>query len=371
MGICHSYTPDGRCVSLLKVLLTNTCIYDCAYCINRRSSDVERASFEPEELVQLTMDFYRRNYIEGLFLSSGVVKNPDETMGRMLKVVRTLRERERFSGYIHVKAVAGASAQLVSDAGRVADRVSVNVELPTEADLGRLAPEKRSEQIEHLMSNLREGIDAGKERTHSGRRQLFSPAGQSTQMIIGATPSSDRAVLDRAAGLYRTYALRRVYYSAFSPIPFADPNLPAKSPPLVREHRLYQADWLLRHYGFSVEEVTPDSQPNLELDIDPKLAWALLNREYFPVDLTNAPREQLLRVPGLGVRNVDRILELRRHAPITLDALRRLRVSMRLAQPFVITADRNVVPSKWLEHKYLRQLVAPPKQLALFGPTTE
>jgi len=370
MGICHSYTPDGRCVSLLKILLTNRCTFDCSYCINRRSSDVERATFEVDEVVRLTMEFYRRNYIEGLFLSSGVLKNPDHTMERMVEVARRLRHSEGFCGYIHLKAVAGASGALVEQAGRVADRVSVNIELPTPADLGSLAPEKRVPEIHDSMGTLKGRIDEAEHARATARRAnppAFAPAGQSTQMIIGATPSADRDVLQTADGLYRRFALRRVYYSAYSPIPFADPLLPTKASPLVREHRLYQADWLLRFYGFGLDEITPHDAPQLDLQIDPKLAWALANRARFPVDLRTASREELLRVPGLGTRSVQRILASRGHAPITLDALARLRVPLRKVLPFVLTADPNPRPARLLDAASLRQHVIGATQLPLFA----
>lgn len=369
MGICHSYTPDGRCISLLKVLLTNVCVYDCAYCINRRSSDVERATFEPEELVRLTMDFYRRNYIEGLFLSSGIRKSADDTLLRMIEVARLLRERESFGGYIHLKAVAGASEALAQRAGLYADRVSVNIELPKDTDLQRLAPEKRSSQIEGSMSAIRSAIDESRSSRRRARAKppRVAPAGQSTQMIIGATPAQDRDVLHTASRLYAHHRLRRVYYSAFSPIPHASLALPTKPAPLVREHRLYQADWLLRFYGFDVDEVTPSSAPALDLDIDPKLAWALAHRERFPVHLDTAPREMLLRVPGLGVRSVQRILSMRRQHKVTLESLRALRVPLRKVSPFIVTSDAHHGASQLLDRQDLRRRLLPATQLPLFG----
>ena len=351
MGICHSYTPDGRCVSLLKILLTNVCIYDCQYCINRISSEVRRARFTVEEVVALTLDFYRRNYIEGLFLSSGVIKSPDFTMEELIRVARTLRETHRFGGYIHLKAVAGCSAELIDQAGRWADRLSANIELPTPADLSRLAPEKRAEDIDRAMGRIAEGIEAAKDHKEEtatendastrGTRPVFAPAGQSTQMIVGATDASDASILSTASRLYDEHGLRRVYYSAFSPIPDSDPRLPPKPPPLVREHRLYQADWLIRHYGFTAEEITAPEAPNLDLELDPKLAWALRRRDLFPIDLNRAERELLLRVPGLGVRTVDRLVRLRRHERIRLDHLARLRVSLDKVRPFVVAEDHH------------------------------
>lgn len=351
MGICHSYTPDGRCVSLLKILLTNVCIFDCQYCVNRISSDVERARFLPDEVVQLTLDFYRRNYIEGLFLSSGVIKSPDYTMEQLIEVARSLREDHLFGGYIHLKLVAGASPELSARAARFADRVSANIELPTEADLQKLAPEKSHREVELAMATIASGIvenDGGRAvasaTTEDGAliarpERSFAPAGQSTQIIVGATATSDREILRISSHLYRAHRLKRVYYSAFSPIPHEDPRLPPAAPPLVREHRLYQSDWLVRYYGFQAEELTSDQQPDLDLDMDPKLAWAIAHRELFPVDVNRAPREQLLRVPGLGVRNVDRILRVRRQRSLRLADLRAMRVPIKRTAPFVITAD--------------------------------
>lgn len=342
MGICHSYTPDGRCVSLLKLLLTNVCIYDCKYCVNRVSSDVERARFTPREVVELTLDFYRRNYIEGLFLSSGIVKNADFTMEQLVSVARSLREEHRFDGYIHLKTAPGASPELLDLAGRYADRLSVNIELPTPADLATLAPEKNGSLIEKTMGAIRERVaEAREESAKSARAPSFAPAGQTTQMIVGASGTSDTEILVTSSRLYREQRLRRVYYSAFSPIPQADTRLPLVAPPLVREHRLYQADWLVRFYGFRADELTTEASPNLALDKDPKLAWALRNPGYFPVDVNRAPREVLLRVPGLGVRNVERLLESRRFGRVTLAHLAKLRVSVEKVSPFVLTADHN------------------------------
>jgi len=340
MGICHSYTPDGRCVSLLKILLTNFCIYDCLYCINRKSSEVRRARFTPEEVVSLTMDFYRRNYIEGLFLSSGIIRNADYTMEQVVKVARTLRVDHGFRGYIHLKTIPEASPELIEEAGRWADRLSINVELPTAQDLDALAPEKNLTRIRGAMSVIEKRVSQSKaERRESAKAPIFAPAGQSTQMIVGATPSNDREILTQADSLYREHRLRRVYYSAFSPIPDASSQLPLIAPPLVREHRLYQADWLMRFYEFKASEIVTADQPDLPLDIDPKLAWALRNPASFPVDVNRATREKLLRVPGLGVRNVDRILQIRRWHALRLDDLVRLRVPMKKTMPFIIAAD--------------------------------
>lgn len=335
IGICHSYTPDGRCVSLLKILLTNYCIYDCSYCVNRVSSDTPRARFTPQEVVTLTIEFYKRNYIEGLFLSSGVIQSGDYTMEELVEVARSLREDHGFGGYIHLKAVPGASKELLLQAGRWADRLSANIELPTQADLDRLAPAKRHDVIETSMVQIKDGIDEAKET-----RERFAN-GQSTQMVVGATDTSDAAILTASSRLYSRYRLRRVYYSGFSPIPHSDGRLPSRRVPLVREHRLYQADWLLRFYGFDVSELT--DQANLSLEKDPKLEWALRNRHRFPVDVNAASEAELLRVPGLGLRNVKRMIKIRRYARLRLADLRQLRIPLKKTQPFIITADHNPV----------------------------
>ncbi|HEY9421997.1 MAG TPA: putative DNA modification/repair radical SAM protein [Thermoanaerobaculia bacterium] len=341
-GICHSYTPDGRCVSLLKILLTNHCVYDCRFCVNRVTSDIPRARFTPEEVVTLTLDFYRRNYIEGLFLSSGILQSPDHTMEQMVAVARRLREDHAFNGYIHLKAVPGASPELIAEAGRWADRLSANIELPTQGDLDQLAPEKKRPVIETTMAQIRDRRDeAETARKESPKAPRFAPAGQSTQMVVGASESPDAAILETASDLYQRHRLRRVYYTAFSPFPNADPRLPVKPAPLIREHRLYQADWLIRHYGFQATELTTPEQPNLDLKIDPKLSWALRHRAFFPVDVNRDSRSRLLRVPGLGSRNVDRILKARRFGRLTLTDLAKLRISLDKARPFVVTADHN------------------------------
>ena len=339
MGICHAYAPDGRCISLLKILLTNSCIFDCHYCINRKSSNVRRARFTAEEVVRLTLAFYRRNYIEGLFLSSGIIRSPDYTMERIVEVARTLRELHDFRGYIHLKTIPDADPELVHKAGLYADRVSINVELPTESGLKRLAPEKNSTRIEGAMKGMRGAIEDGadaKKRFKSA--PSFAPAGQSTQMIVGADAASDADIVGRASGLYDRFRLRRVYYSAFSPIPDASAVLPLQRPPLMREHRLYQSDWLMRFYGFKPAEVVQaaDASGMLPLDIDPKLAWALKFREHFPVDVNRAPREALLRIPGLGVKAVDRILASRRWRRLGLDDVARLTRSVAKVRPFIV-----------------------------------
>jgi putative DNA modification/repair radical SAM protein len=371
MGICHSYTPDGRCVSLLKILLTNFCIYDCQYCINRISSDTPRARFTPSEVVLLTLDFYKRNYIEGLFLSSGVIKSPDYTMEQLVEVARALREDHGFQGYIHLKTVPGASPELIEKAGRHADRLSANIELPTEADLRKLAPEKSFTVTGETMQEISTRVEQSKaEREESPQAPKFAPSGQSTQMIVGATATPDAAILGTASQLYERFKLKRVYYSAYSPIPLVDARLPAKPPPLVREHRLYQADWLMRFYGFRVEELAPPEQPDLSLELDPKLAWALRRRESFPVDVNAAPRESLLRVPGLGVRTVDRILRIRRWHRVTLADLARLRVPLTRVKPFIVTADHR--PTLLLDSPRLAEQVKPaPTQLSLFATAQE
>ncbi len=362
IGICHSYTPDGRCVSLLKVLLTNYCLYDCVYCVNRRSSNVERARFATKEIVDLTVAFYRRNYIEGLFLSSGIIRSPDYTMEQLILVAKTLRQERGFRGYIHLKTIPEASPWLIEQAGLCADRLSINLELPTDDGLSRLAPEKKGPTIRAAMGQMRERIAEAKEE-----RRSFSPAGQSTQMIVGADAADDEAILTTSAGLYARFDLRRVYYSAFSPIPDSASALPIKAPPLQRENRLYQADWLLRHYGFDVAEIASGGEGGmLDLDIDPKLAWALKNRHRFPVDVNTGEREMLLRVPGLGKRAVDKIVVARRHTRLRLADLRRLTGALKRARPFVISADHH--PGRTADHLDLRQrLVEPPAaQLVLF-----
>jgi putative DNA modification/repair radical SAM protein len=368
MGICHSYAPDGRCISLLKILLTNFCVYDCVYCVNRVSSNVPRARFSVEEVVNLTLSFYRRNYIEGLFLSSGIIRNPDYTMEQVVEVARVLREEHDFRGYIHLKTIPDASPELMARAGLYADRLSINVELPTIASLQSLAPEKDGQAIRRSMGQLKSKIDESKDKTLSGKKpRRFAPGGQSTQMIVGADTTDDRAILDTSANLYGAYRLRRVYYSAFSPIPDASKVLPLKAPPLVREHRLYQADWLLRFYGFDADEIVTGTDGMLDLDVDPKTAWALQHREQFPVDLNRAPKAMLLRVPGLGVTSVARILSSRKVRTIRYDDLVRMRVSLKKVLPFVVLPDYH--PGHRLDAPNLKQHLqqaVPPQQFGLF-----
>ena len=382
-GICHSYAPDGRCISLLKILLTNFCQYDCLYCVNRVSSNVERARFTVDEVVKLTLDFYRRNCIEGLFLSSGIIQNPDYTMEQVVEVARVLREVHHFRGYIHLKTIPDASPELMERAGRYADRLSINVELPTEQGLAKLAPEKNTGAIRRSMANMAVHIAGAKaarreqadtrivsmpqsRRTNRAPAPRFAPAGQSTQMIVGADAADDSTILATSAQLYGSYRLRRVYYSAFSPIPDASRALPLVAPPTVREHRLYQADWLMRFYGFAHEEiVSPQQGGMLALNMDPKLAWAIGHREQFPVNLNTAARGTLLRVPGLGVRTVDRLIATRRVRRLRHADLLRLHVPLAKVLPFVEVSDYQ--PGRLLESADLAARLAPaPRQAALF-----
>ena len=368
-GICHAYAPDGRCISLLKILMTNFCIYDCVYCVNRSSSNVARARFTVEEVVSLTMSFYRRNYIEGLFLSSGIIRNSDHTMEEMVRIARKLRMEENFAGYIHLKTIPDASPRLIEEAGLFADRLSINIELPTDIALESFAPEKKPRDIRRSMGHLRLKIDEAKgEKGDRIKPPRFAPGGQSTQMIVGADGADDEAILTRSENLYGNYRLRRVYYSAFSPIPDASSRLPLSKPPLMREHRLYQADWLMRFYGFDRDEIVSGGEGGmLDLQIDPKLAWALKNRDRFPVDVNRADREMLLRVPGLGTRSVDAILSSRRHRQLRLDDLARLSRSVAKFRPFVCALDWH--PGGSLDDDKLRSRVSPstlPRQLSLF-----
>jgi putative DNA modification/repair radical SAM protein len=363
MGICHSFTPDGRCVSLLKILLTNFCTYDCVFCVNRVSSDIRRARFTPEEVVKLTLDFYKRNYIEGLFLSSGIIQSPDYTMEQLIQVAKMLRGVHKFGGYIHLKAIPGASEALVREAGLWADRLSANIELPTQQDLVQLAPEKKSAVIESTMAQ----IHARKEEADEDRRKLasapkFAAAGQSTQMVVGATATSDRQILTTATHLYGRYKLRRIYYTGFSPYPEADARLPLQATPMMREHRLYQSDWLMRYYGFDASELTTPESPDLSLTEDPKTTWAKSHPEFFPVDVNAAPREALLRVPGIGYRNVERILRIRKYHRLLLEDLRKLHVRVKNALPYLIAIDH--LPSSSGSRKDIPR----DAQLDLFAP---
>lgn len=363
-GICHSFTPDGRCVSLLKILMTNSCIYDCHYCINRRSSNVRRASFTVQEVVDLTLNFYKRNYIEGLFLSSGIIRSPDYTMENMVRIAQSLRVDHAFKGYIHLKTIPNASPELQEEAGLYADRLSINVEMPTQNSLEKFAPEKSLQDIESAMGTLKDKIIEAKTEKKSPR---FAPAGQSTQMIIGADITHDKQILTSSANLYKNFKLRRVYYSAFSPIPDASIILPLKPAPLVREHRLYQADWLYRFYEFTLEDILAGTKDNmLELDKDPKLAWALRHREFFPVDLNIADKHLLLKVPGLGVTSVKKILSIRRYHHIHWHDLVKMKLSMKKLKPFICVADHK--PSlSMLDSENLFQRISVPRQFELFS----
>ena len=368
MGICHAYAPDGRCISLLKILLTNSCIFDCHYCINRKSSNVRRARFTAKEVVDLTISFYKRNYIEGLFLSSGIIGSSNYTMEQLVEVARSLREDHDFRGYIHLKTIPDADPELVGAAGRHADRVSINVELPTTGGLKRLAPEKSVERIAGAMADMKASIvDARDASKHYKSAPRYAPAGQSTQMIVGADAATDSDIVLRASGLYDAFGMRRVYYSAFSPIPDASSILPLKRPPLMREHRLYQSDWLMRFYGFAPAEVMSATDDGmLPLDIDPKLAWALKFRANFPVDINRAPKEMMLRIPGLGVRAVSRILATRRWRRLSLADVGRLTVSIAKLRPFIVTDDWR--PVALSDKADLRPIIAPKvEQLELFA----
>lgn len=359
-GICHSFTPDGRCVSLFKVLLTNRCIYDCAYCSNRRSNDIRRTAFTPVELAELTVEFYRRNYIEGLFLSSGVMRNPDYTMEQMLRVVKLLRQVHRFNGYIHMKSIPGASRELIARAGMYADRMSVNLEIPSEENLKLLAPEKDYESVFAPMRFIQQGMLESAEEVRKFRKApRFVPAGQSTQVIIGATPDSDKQILTLASALYRRPSFKRVYYSGYIPVNTNDNRLPLLAkPPLVRENRLYQADWLMRFYQFKADEIVNDAHPHLDLDIDPKMGWALRHPEFFPVDVNVAPYEAILRVPGIGVKSAKLIVASRRYGRLSSTQLKRIGVAMNRAQYFIVCRELPMLTVNELTPQYVRRLVS-------------
>lgn len=381
-GICHSFSADGRCISLLKVLMSNSCSYDCSYCVNRRSNDTPRATFSPRELAELTIQFYRRNYIEGLFLSSGIVRNPDYTAELIIRTLRILREEYRFNGYIHAKGIPGADERLIHQMGLLADRLSINIELPSEKSLSYLAPDKSREAVLRPMSQIDQGILQNRnELTLYRHAPRFAPAGQSTQMIVGATPDTDRQILRLTAGLYRKYHLKRVFFSAYMPV-VSDSRLPALhvKPPLLREHRLYQADWLLRFYGFNADEILDDAHPYFNPLVDPKCNWALNHPEYFPVEINRAAYEQLLRVPGIGVKSAQRILRARRVSALRVEDLKKLGVVLKRAQYFITLAGRaavggRITPGVLMQalasDQGMRELPDRFEQLSLFDPTPE
>ena len=394
-GVCHSFAGDGRCISLLKVLMTNSCVYNCQYCVNRRTNDTPRATFKPRELAELTIQFYRRNYIEGLFLSSGILQNPDYTVERMIETLRILREEYRFSGYIHAKAIPGADPLLLSRMGTLCDRMSVNIELPSQKSLQLLAPDKSKVSIVKPMGFISGRIKENRQELVQYRHApRFAPAGQSTQMIVGATPDSDYQIMTLSEALYKKYSLKRVFYSAYMPVS-SNPLLPAVTtpPPLMREHRLYQADWLLRFYGFTTSELLDEAHPNFNPLVDPKCNWALNHMELFPVEVNTAPKEMLLRVPGIGVKSCERILLARRQGKLDYAGLKRLGVVLKRAQYFIlckgklkeglrVTEDavlRSMVSDRCREGLYagaqgdlygqvLAGLPAKPEQLSLFSP---
>ncbi len=369
-GICHSFAEDGRCISLLKIMLSNNCIYDCAYCINRRSNDIRRATFSVKELVELTIGFYRRNYIEGLFLSSGVVKDPDYTMERLVRVAKELRLVHRFNGYIHLKSIPGASRELVNEAGLYADRMSVNIEIPNERNLRLLAPEKNFKSVFEPMQYIGQGVlQSAEERGKYRKAPRFVPAGQSTQMIVGATPDSDKDILMLSSLLYRRPGMKRVYYSGYVPVNGYDPRLPAlKQPPLVRENRLYQADWLMRFYGFDASEIVDDKFPLLDLDVDPKMAWALRHPEYFPVDINSADYHMILRVPGIGVKSAKMIVAARRYGKLGLEQVGKMGAVLKRARYF-ITENRGLYQNR--RHITINELGAEGVRRALLPSVKE
>lgn len=381
-GICHSFAADGRCITLLKVLMSNSCVFDCSYCVNRRSNDTKRATFEPRELADLTIQFYRRNYIEGLFLSSGVIRNPDYTCEQMIKILEILRYEYRFGGYIHAKAIPGADELLIRRMGLLADRMSVNIELPSQKSLQLLAPDKNKDNILKPMGLIRQSITESRtEMVHYKSAPQFAPAGQSTQIIIGATPETDYQILNLAAALYKKYELKRVFYSAYMPV-VEGKNLPSLTtkPPLLREHRLYQADWLLRFYKFDASELLDEKNPNFNPFVDPKCSWALAHLDSFPVDVNTAPYETLLRVPGIGVKSAQRIIKARRAGPLNFDGLKKLGVVMKRAQYFILCSGRGMEGLKISHDSILRGLLSDRsmqlmegssgEQLSLFDDTT-
>lgn len=376
-GICHSFTPDGRCISLLKILFSNNCIFDCKYCINGYSKDFIRVTFTPEEVCELTINFYKRNYIEGLFLSSAVIKNPDYTMELLIKTVKKLRIEEHFNGYIHLKAIPGASEKLIEEAGRFADRMSVNIELPSSQSLKLLAPQKSKDNILKPMGTIKNNIINYRELKKSIKSTpSFVPGGQSTQLIVGATPESDFKIINLSQNLYDKFDLKRVYYSAYVPVIKDNKYLPEIShPPMVREHRLYQADWLLRFYGFKADELLKDENDNFDLNYDPKTQWALNNLNYFPVEINKASYEMLLRIPGIGVTSAKKILKIRRVHNLTFDDLKKLRVTLKRAKYFItcsgkyfgdVSFDDISIKNKIIERSLQKKNSVNPNQISFF-----
>lgn len=378
-GICHTYTEDGRCVSLLKILLTNHCVYDCAFCVSRKSNDVKRAAFTVDEVVELTMSFYRRNYIEGLFLSSGIFKNADFTMERLVRIAKRLRLEERFNGYIHLKTIPGASQELLTEAGLYADRMSINLEMPTEMGLKLLAPEKSHDDVKMPLGFIKDTITKFKDEKKTGLIKSipkFVPAGQSTQMVIGATPETDMEIMYSADEYYKNFSLKRVYYSGYIPISH-DSRMPAigSQPPLLRENRLYQTDWLMRFYGFNVKELLNTNNPHLDTDIDPKLSWALRNLEQFPIDINTADYHMILRVPGIGVTSAQKIIQARKFGRLRSDQLKKIGISYNRAKHFIRCADSPIILNEpdaphlkniILTESSSKYLKVPQNQLSLF-----
>lgn len=376
-GICHTYTEDGRCVSLLKILLTNYCIYDCLYCVSRRSNDVKRAAFTVDEVVELTMEFYRRNYIEGLFLSSGIFKNADYTMERLLRIAQKLRLEQRFNGYIHIKTIPGASQELIHECGLYADRMSINLEMPTDMGLQMFAPEKSHDEVKRDLKIVKDRIQQFKEeKAIIKSTPKFVPAGQSTQMVIGASPETDKDILLTADSFYKDYQLKRVYYSGYIPIS-NDSRLPVlgSQPPLIRENRLYQTDWLMRFYKFDVNEIVNNHHPNLDLDIDPKLSWALRNPDYFPIDVNTADYAMILRIPGVGVKSAQKIIQARKFGQLRIAQIKKLGIAYNRAQYFMVCADSSfkdlnfspiTLKNKILKEGSSRFKHTSPQQLTLF-----
>ncbi len=376
-GICHSFTPDGRCISLLKILMTNYCIYDCAYCVNKRSNDVKRTAFTVDEIANLTINFYRRNYIEGLFLSSAIIKSPDHTMEMLLQVVKKLRSEYHFGGYIHLKAIPGAHEDLIHEAGLYVDRMSVNIELPSDASLKLLAPDKKKEAIFKPMKDIKQNqLIHLEDRKKYKNAPSFVPAGQSTQLIIGATPDSDLNILSLSEKLYEKYSLKRVYYSAYTPVNKGK-NLPdLLTPPTLREHRLYQGDWLLRYYGFKANELLDDKHPQFDIHLDPKTSWALNNLHLFPIEINKASYQMLLRVPGIGVKGAKKIISSRRISPLHFDDLKKLGIVLKRAQYFItcntkyygqVELDEAKIRNKLVPSHYLALESLPYEQLNLFS----